>query len=374
MADLIILREDEQRSARPGGVDLMYEVLTRSRIEDIHIQSATLDDLHSVVSRCSSDPHVYIQTEGRLSRSLKTTFDHLLAEDAKVIEKNTFALPSQFRPNHPNYLMCVMSKDGLYRYALRSRASRTAPVGRAAILPNARLTPAPYSGLTNQKSTGTPITLLRVGRPDESKWSDWEISYAQALARKNPDRQFELILVGLPATISVAQPLPTNLALRIEDYTPSPWTYYEQADALIHYSRIGETYGNTVFEAAERGLRLVVALEPRWDCAPAEFLDRRVARIGTRRQLLNLASISDVLPRLSDSVVTSGHPQVPDSYARLLVSQSLFEQAIPIPSATESIRYVLRLGAELGAGHVGSARAAATEVGRAIRDRRRWSE
>jgi len=104
-------------SNQPGGVELEYLALTDFlAMNGLKSEYSTKDEVHKLVS---PGDLVYIQEEGRLSPDYLHFAKGLLSQGVTIYEKNVFALPSKFRPVDPNYKMILMSRDGIFRYALR---------------------------------------------------------------------------------------------------------------------------------------------------------------------------------------------------------------------------------------------------------------
>jgi hypothetical protein len=347
-----------------GGVELEFDAVTR--LEEAGVRVVQLDpgDVADGIKADRSDARavVFVQTEGRLSPRYRGHADEWLDAGAVVVEKNIFSLPSRWRPVHPRYLMAVMSLDGLHRYGLRSSCAYLQPVERALLLPNpllprlARATPWADDGVS-------PVVLLRLGRPDPRKWTTFEMRWARALSRRSPQRQFHLRLVGCPASVQGARFETSNLTISAEPYSTNPSALYADADVLVHHSRIGETFGNTLFEAAEAGLGIVCALAPRWDCGPLEYFEQSAARFATPRVHMSH-------PSLPVTAVGSGVLRRPT--AREMVHALLSAESGPtreMPPLLDCVRGVLSAAAQLGSPRTAGPLVVAAEAARALRRR-----
>ena len=81
---------------------------------------------------------------------------------------------------------------------------------------------------------------------------------------------------------------------------------YRAADIYLHHSRIGETFGNTLVEAAQAGCLVVCGLDLDWDCAPLETLDLDVHLVRSRRALIRDPSV--ILARLAEHRTAAVRP------------------------------------------------------------------
>ncbi|MEJ2578685.1 MAG: hypothetical protein P8Z68_06250, partial [Kineosporiaceae bacterium] len=131
---------------------------------------------------------------------------------------------------------------------------------------------------------------------------------------------------------------PPNLRVEFWDYAADVSDLYSWSDLYLHHSRIGETYGNTLLEAALSGVPVACALDPSWDCAPLEFLGEGnvlatpAALLRKPETVLDLVGADPVCPRR-------------DLGADIFVERVLSAAADPgrltsAPSLAEALRYL----------------------------------
>ena len=259
----------EKNNPTPGGVDL--EPLAIFKIGESLGIKVLFMDLHELATLPVTGDFVFLQQEGTLSREYKTLATKALDKGVTIIEKNVFALASIHRPVHENYHMALMSEDGAFRYSLRSFFSLSKPQAKYLLVPNPNLKfDLEENELTLNKMANV-INLLRIGRPSMLKWSKFEIEFASKLARQIPSLKVNLHLVGAPEELYYPNSQ-KNLEIIFHKYNSDISHFYSQSDLYIHHSRIGETFGNTIFEASSFGLPIICAYDPAWDCASVEYL------------------------------------------------------------------------------------------------------
>jgi glycosyltransferase involved in cell wall biosynthesis len=266
VSDFYVVRE--KINPTPGGVDL--EPMAIFKIgESLGIKVLFIDLLELSTKPVAGD-FVFLQQEGLLSPEFKFLATKALDNGVTIIEKNVFALASSHRPIHQNYYMALMSEDGAFRYSLRSAFSLNKSQANYLLVPNPNLKIDLDDNELTLSKMGNVINLLRVGRPSMLKWTDFEIEFAYRLARQLPFLEVNLHLVGAPKFKNLKNQ--TNLKIFLHEYTSDVHQFYSESDVYIHHSRIGETFGNTIFEAASFGLPIVCAYDIAWDCAPIEYL------------------------------------------------------------------------------------------------------
>lgn len=278
-------------TANPGGVELEYGALL-NLLKKFGVRAITATSEEILVRAIAGDV-VYIQEEGRLSTKYRDWAVSLLNRDVVIIEKNVFALPSRFRPKHKNYRMILMSRDGAYRYTLRSALvwNRQKMIF---VVPNLLLKQeeGEISTLRQKNISKSSLRILRVGRPDMKKWTTLEVEKFEDIFSRDSLEQSRLTLVGAPAPI-VYRANSKNIGIDCFPYTRFVGEHYRTNDVYFLYSRIGETFGNTIFEAAEHGMRIVYIFSLKWDCAPIEYL----MELGIESKIIEVSKSS----KLSDS-------------------------------------------------------------------------
>jgi hypothetical protein len=313
---------------------------------------------------------VFTQQEGVLSAGYARQATEWLSCGATVVEKNVFALPSPWRPRHPRYVMALMSLDGSHRLRLRSLLGGASRPRTWTHLTNPF---DPGTTLPSRRDSDVDLHFLRVGRPDLRKWSPFEIAFVRRAAAAHPSLTFRLTLVGVPEEMTPVG-LPPNVDLVALPYLRRSqlYDYYARAHVYLHHSRIGETYGNTLAEAAMSGAQIVFGSEPHWDCAPVEFIPPGSV-VGTPRHLCRSA------PDLVRQLLQMPSPPVRtmcDGGTLITTLLTLAEEpthtALPEPRLRDSLRYVLHLGEQIsGATRRDCVKSAALEVLRGYRRTRR---
>jgi hypothetical protein len=148
---------------------------------------------------------------------------------------------------------------------------------------------------------------------------------------------------------------------------------YRAADVYVHHSRIGETYGNTLVEAATSGCLVVCALDLDWDCAPLETLGSDVHIIRSRRDLLRSPpDLFRQLPRVSRA--SSPPTETALAFAQRLAScanPSAIEW-VPAPTLREAVNVLRREQHALGASSFNLTGALAREAARSLARKVGW--
>jgi len=317
---------------------------------------------------------VFTQQEGRLSSAYRAWAEACLAAGAMVVEKNVFALASAHRPRHRRYVHALMSWDGAHRFAWRSLASGLPAPADFLLLSNPLLIASDGQEAAAQESpvddSGPRIRLLRAGRPDPVKWTDWEQRLAAAMAVARPGLTIDLTLVGVPGEfVLAASTLPRSVFVRPLPMLPPAdlWAAFSQADAYVHHSRIGETFGNTLAEAQAAGCFCVAGLEPWWDTAPLEVLRPQTSWIGGPGRAVASAGRMVDLIRQHRRAPGPGVTDTPAAHlTRMLGLLDGSTSLEPLPSARRAGSHLSRTGRRLD-GWAGSVRAPAREAARAVR-------
>lgn len=322
---LIII--DQQRSSSPGGTHVLQSAL--SAFHNGKIQTADAEECIEIITAEKTDvgvtPIVFCQQEGTLNEEYARWAQECLSLGAVVIELNVFNLPSRHRPLHPNYIMGTYTIDGLNRYLLRSFGFGKKPVEHALILPNIVSQGPEHTGTTSDNKT---LRILRAGRPDPIKWSNWEIEVAMLLAQARPNTLVSLTLIGSPFELSDKVVLPKNLKVIMIPYLEDLPSEYRNHDVYLHYSRIGETFGNTLAEAYEANLLVIGGFDSRWDLAPLTFLPSERSILATRPWIKR--NINEIWNRIDEKQAKCLDPEgirikvasTPEDYLRRLLSHA----------------------------------------------------
>jgi hypothetical protein len=271
-----------------GGVELLEDSLTdlmsRNNINFLSVLKT------EIIAKALPGDLILIQEEGRLSRPDRLTIETLLDMGCYIGEKNVFALASRFRPSHPNYFLIFMSNDGLNRFVLREFLQYKKFKGRILILPNLHF--YPQSPENHEKKDeilsmdSELIRIIRVGRPDWRKYTNFEVQFCKKIALQLPNARIELSRVGVPPEIIKISDIPSNLIVKDLGYVSDLSSLYSEADVYLQYSRIGETFGHTFFEAYDFGLAIIGCFDLHYDTAPIEYLNS-FAYFASRKSALN---------------------------------------------------------------------------------------
>ena len=327
----------------PGGVELEYRYL-KSFLNELGLKSM-FASAEKIIENAIYGDVVYIQEEGRLRAEYGFWAGALLDRGVILLEKNVFALPSKYRPIHPNYHMIVMSKDGAFRYSLRSLF-----VGNQQkeliIMPN-----LPFwkkttieRDLKKDSSNRYELLVLRVGRPDMSKWTSLEIEIFDRVFESETSNSAKLTLVGAPIQIAeIAKAKKVNI--ECVDYVENIEEYYQIYDTYILYSRIGETFGNTIFEAAAHGMRIIYIFDLTWDCAPIEYLKE----FSINSYVSEISKVAQITKSTFQNKKKTTQTEFND--ISLLRNKSLFSGEYrklksEIPSFIQSCKYLYEIGLE----------------------------
>lgn len=358
------------KGASRGAVNVLESALAKQSKMPIHVIPAA--DIPTFLRAVQLPDRIVIftQQEGSLSQEYFEWASVCLAEGATIVELNVFNLPSPWRPDHNRYHMALYAREGASRLTLRSNGAGWWSPKRYVPLPNVTQLVDPVQ--TSRTRQHGELRLLRIGRPDAVKWSDWEIRVASCLAMARPHCEILLTLVGVPQSLTISVSLPKNLEVICEPYSDNVSDIYRRHDVYIHYSKIGETFGNTFAEAQVAGLSIVGAFDTNWDMAPVEFLDRSISVLGSPRWLLRnphqLWRLLDVA--LSRAQLSKGSKPIitPVEYLDRLVHPDTYSENMP--KFWEAVLETVRTSRSLEGVHVGL-RSGSQEILRGARLRHR---
>ncbi|MGW3742124.1 hypothetical protein ACWD62_16220 [Streptomyces sp. NPDC005146] len=368
----VVLVDEHARDGRGGGVESLVNVLEAACASlGAPATRVPAGQVGHVLRRLApTRAVVFTQQEGGLSAEYARRATDWLSCGSTVVEKNVFALPSPWRPTHPRYVMALMSADGAHRLRLRSVLGGASRPRTWTHMGN------PYfREPTTSRSRDDDVDLhfLRVGRPDVRKWTSFETAFVRRAATAHPGMTFRLTLVGLPEEMADVR-MPQNVDVVAHPYLNRPRLddFYARAHVYLHHSRIGETFGNTLLEAALSGMKIVFGMEPHWDCAPIEFVPVGSV-VGAPRHLCRTA------PHLVQRLLESPPPpprELSDATAFVSRLLALTEEptrgALPEPRVSDSLGYLMRLGDRVpGVTRSACAKAAVVEVLRGYRRVRR---
>ena len=207
---------------------------------------------------------------------------------AAIFEYNVFGLPDLTREDRLIDVHFHKSKTSYMQFVDRARRSGYGETHKHRVLYNAldidNFSRNILSSGERQEARCTfgigtdELVLLRVGRPDVRKWSDFLLAAAPLIFAKVPNAR--IVFVGAPESRKRwinAQGWGNRVLFwpNVADDRKLA-LYYQMADILIHASRRGETFPNTVLEAFTLGLPAVVNATPWRDNSQIEIVDHMV--------------------------------------------------------------------------------------------------
>lgn len=285
--DLLAIKNlsiDSNKKA-PGGTSRLVALLKRE-LERQGLCVVDLDENRDLCLSFGARALAYYQTQGYLNGEFRAEVESLLAAGIAVVEHNIFGLPSKWRSNATGYYHLVPSVDTGYRYSTRQRFRR--PLGQPQFYVLNKTTGVRGQHTSELDSQRAPNSFLRVGRPDRRKWSSFELDFMSRLASENPGTHFNLTLVGYPFPAPSIQ-IP-NLDVAILPYQADLAPFLAAHSTYLHDSRIGETYGNSIAEAASAGLEVITTLSLYRDAGHLDIVRKLAAVVGTKRGLIEHAT------------------------------------------------------------------------------------
>ncbi len=344
----LIIVDDTPADKVRGGVQLLAgRLLDAARARQITAEICTTMEVSAAIDRRRhATTIVFAQRSGELSASFMTLASRWISQGAIVFEENIFARPSRFRLNRSEYVHVLMSMDGLHRFRIRSMVFPFRSPGRALILPNPVLFTPKVRDRKPQDVRSEPITFLRLGRPDKIKWSEFESDFCKSFAAKT-GLHTELRRVGYPGPARSWQE--GKVTIHDIPYSDDPSGLYATSDAYIHFSRIGESFGNTVAEAIRAGLPTVSAFDLSWDSTPIEMMDESTDLVGTPSWLIR--NSDDFVAKLVVASTKSRHTGEALRFTTDQFLDSLIDvaegranrQFVRLPSIFSSMTYLWRL-------------------------------
>lgn len=354
-----------------GATHVLTDALESATDGSVRVLSSAWEQAPRLARRHASEaPVIFTQQEGDLSPEYGRWARRCLEAGAHLVELNVFNKPSLHRPIHPQYTMALYTADGADRFALRCRSAGVPLPSGYLPLPNV-LSPT-RARVPGRRISRHALRVLRVGRPDATKWSRWEIDYCNLLAARAPDWDVDLTLVGFPWPSDCIGPTQPNLHVKVTGEARQVESLYSANDVYLHYSRIGETYGNTIAEAWNAGLTVVNACDIAWDTAPLEYLPDDQVIVGT---LAWLNRHVDKVGRRIWEACHEGNGEAERATVGLSTSEYLsrllhpLDMQAPMPGAT-SAAMSLAKRARRAKGVETGLRALAAEVYRGAKNRR----
>lgn len=151
------------------------------------------------------------------------------------------------------------------------------------------------------------IVVLRLGRPDPAKWTEWECLAVNA-ARQNGARHIKLIAIEPPRELAerIAQGVYGDgiISLPLMTHPLEVETLIHASDVILHAARYGESFGYAIAEGMAAGKAVISRSTPWGDNAQVELVDHGETGFiccslqGFTAALQMVASDSDLRNRL----------------------------------------------------------------------------
>lgn len=216
-------------------------------------------------------------------RPLYHALDQMGGEKPRIIETNVFGrLMDRHDHGHVSFRMFVSRASGCQAFG-RPRISRQTPdISKHAILSNPLPPYLPPCGSRRAEIrsdlgiTDQDFLILRLGRP-MGKWTSWDCEAFAKARRRNPHLRL-LLMEPPPELVDKVRAGKWGPDILISKAT-SDFQYlsdlYGSADAMLHASNFGESYGYTLAEAMQAGLPVVTLSTPWGDNAQVELVSHR---------------------------------------------------------------------------------------------------
>lgn len=202
-----------------------------------------------------------------------------------VVESNVFGRLDDSQSDQWvdfRFFKSMSSLIGAYRQA--GRELTVDSLQRQSVLYNPVVVPDPLPDSRRQMIRSklglqeTDILVVRTGRPDRLKWTDWECRAFQAAHRLLP--ALRVVLVEPPDFLKqrIGRGVygPGVLSLSMTDDFGWLSEIYRSADLMVHASYFGESFGYSVAEGMAAGLPVIVRSTPYGDNAQVELVENGV--------------------------------------------------------------------------------------------------
>ena len=239
--------------------------------------------------------------------------------------------------------MIVMSHDGAFRYSIRGLLKANQQKSLL-VVPNLPFMQDSLSkDVSNNSSHHAAILrILRVGRPDLKKWSNIEIAAFQNIFGNLNSDLAKLTLVGAPDSI-IEEAESRRMNIECIPYSKEESQYYNSHDFYFLFSRIGETFGNTIFEALAAGMTVIFVFDLAWDCAPIEYL----LKVNGRSHIFELSKVSQISRNTFQQIEYTNIDELFEHLTQSnlnLIFGEYSSLSIKRPGALQSLRYIYTLG------------------------------
>lgn len=201
----------------------------------------------------------------------------------RVVQTNVFARSDYGPPSELIDLELLISCAGFWKWSAHSRSSRRQR--SAAILPylvsqERFFPPSPNQQSEARKLLGIPDDALvfgRVGQPGMNKWDSRLIKVCAYISKRIVNAYF--VFLGCPPALQAGLMREKVLRKKAVFLNPSALDQdlqqaYSAMDVFLHLSRIGESFGLVLVEAAQAGLPVTTLATPLKDDAQGEVVTR----------------------------------------------------------------------------------------------------
>ncbi len=249
----------------------------------VRLTDGSADKIYSEL--CAAAPHVIHQhvsgydPDSPHYRALDRLNHH---QAFRVIESNIFARFEDAQSDRwVDFRMFQSMPSLIAGYRRAGRPLTRDALAQATVLYNPVAMPAPISDHARQamrQELGLgeeDILAIRVGRPVDNKWADWECRALQIARRRNS--RLRLLLMEPPARLKnhvlerrygdgiLIHPVTCNF-----DWMTR---LYQSADVMLHASFFGECFGNTIAEGMAAGLPVITRATPYCDNGQTEQVE-----------------------------------------------------------------------------------------------------
>lgn len=275
--------------------------------------------------------HAHLLENGEVDRLLD------VCNDARVIEKNVFSVPSTWSPR-------LTASHQLSNWCLRlyeERASRLSLGARATVIPN----PVDVSAFSVadedrvdrlRAELSLPQDALVMGRIGQSFLSKWSIGLIESFEALASNELVHLVLVNPPTEIAVAAHR-SRFASRIRiieriDGDAQLSVAYTLMDVFVHMAEGGESFGNVLLESQLCETPVVTFSTPWADNSQVEVVRNGVGGFvaTSRRGFCEATARLLTHPALRASMGKSGRRDA-QRFDRLTVAQQVIDLAASEP-------------------------------------------
>jgi hypothetical protein len=188
------------------------------------------------------------------------------------------------------------------------------------------------------------LGILRIGRPDMKKWTALEVDIFVKLFGTQTSEFPKLTLVGAPEPI-VEHANSVGMGIECIPYKRSIEGFYKINDVYFLYSRIGETFGNTIFEAALYGMNVIFVFNLKWDCGPIEYL----LEFKAESHIFEVSNISQISNSMFQRKNVQNFRKMNDMFLQKnseLILRRYEKLEVERPSFFASVNYIFKLGSK----------------------------